>query len=374
MKKYSASIAFLAFLLVICLLFCLLPKSVFSENEKRVLSSFPKVTLESVADGSFGSDLETYLADQFPLRDLFVGVHAYWQLLLGQNGVSGVYRGNDGYLLAAPEDFSRDLAIRNVQRLAEFAESTGLPTSIMAVPNGGYILEDWLPLNHQQYPDDAIFDIIQEYAGDMAIIDLRERFAQQAEQIPLYYRTDHHLTSAGSYFMYQIYCQQRGLRAENFSCSQISDGFYGTAYSKSGLWLTKPDTLEIWKSPNPGSYTVTIQEGADQQTFDSLYFFEHLENMDQYPVFLDGNHSVVTVENGSCRNGRRLLLIKDSYAHCFATFAAQNYEQICMVDLRYYRGSVQELLDTYGSTEILYLYGVQNLASSTDIAWLQPRA
>lgn len=374
MKKYSASIAFLAFLLVICLLFCLLPKSAFSENEKRVLSSFPEISLESVADGSFGSDLETYLADQFPMRDLFVGVHAYWQLLLGQNGVSGVYSGKDGYLLAAPEDLNRDLAARNVQRLAEFAESTGLPASIMLVPNPGYILEAWLPLNHQQYPDDAIFDVLQEYAGDMAVIDLREQFLQQKEQIPLYYRTDHHLTSAGSYLMYQVYCQQRGLRAENFSCSQISDGFYGTAYSKSGLWLTKPDTLEIWKSPNPGAYTVTIQEGAEQETFDSLYFFEHLENMDQYPVFLDGNHSIVTIENASCRNGRRLLLVKDSYAHCFATFAAQNYEQICMVDLRYYRGSVQELLDTYGSTEILYLYGAQNLASSTDIAWLQPRA
>ena len=93
--------------------------------------------------------------------------------------------------------------------------------------------------------------------------------------------------------------------------------------------------------------------------------------MDKYPVFLNGNHAVVTVKNNEVKNGKKLLIIKDSFAHCFATFLCENYEQITMVDLRYYRQSVSELVSNEGLNEMLVLYGTDNLASSTDVAWLQ---
>ena len=166
--------------------------------------------------------------------------------------------------------------------------------------------------------------------------------------------------------MYKAYCKVLGLAPAEFEKTRESSGFYGTGYAKSGLWLTAPDTLEIWTAKNPGTYRVTIGD----KVYDSLYFNDHLTELDQYPVFLDGNHGLVTVANENCSNGRRLLLIKDSYAHCFATFAIENYEEIIMVDLRYYREDVKTLAEEYGCTELLYLYGVENLATSTDTFWL----
>lgn len=370
LKKFSISLIFLSFLLGIAALFLLLPKKAYSENEKRVLASFPTLTWESVTDGSFGSELETYLADHFPLRDMFVGIHAYMEQFLGQNGVSGIYRADDGYLIAAPSPLDEGRAKRNVENLARFAQSTGLPASIMVVPSAGYILDEKLPANHQLYWDDRLMEITAEAAGDMKVIDLRQDFLERKEN--LYYRTDHHLTSTGNYFTYQVFCREQGITPVAFFRTESYDGFYGTAYSKSGLWGTKPDALEIWKPENPGNYRVTIVEGKDTEIADSLYFPVHLENLDKYPVFLDGNHSLVSVENESCQNGKRLLLIKDSYAHCFATFAIEHYEEIVLVDMRYFRGSVQDVIDRYGTTEILCLYGAENLATSTDIAWLLP--
>lgn len=370
MKKFSISLIFLGFLLGIAVLFIALPQKAYSENEKRVLADFPEITWKSVADGSFGSKLETYLADHFPLRDMFVGIHAYMEQFLGQNGVSGIYRADDGYLIAAPSTLDEGRARRNVESLARFVQSTGLPAAMMVVPSAGYTLDEKLPANHQLYWDDRLMEITLEAAGDMAVIDLRQDFLQQKEN--LYYRTDHHLTSDGNNLMYQVFCREQGIEPVEFACAESYDGFYGTSYSKSGLWGTKPDMLEIWKPENPGSYQVTILEGTDTKTSDSLYFPAHLENLDKYPVFLDGNHSLVSVENKNCQNGRRLLLIKDSYAHCFTTFAIEHYEEIVLVDMRYYRGSVQDVIDGHGVTEILCLYGAENLATSTDIAWLLP--
>ena len=359
MKKYSASVVFLAFLLTIAILAVVLPKSSYSENEKRVLAEFPGLTGQAVTDGSFGKSLETYLADHFPLRDLWVGLNAYAGQALGQNGVSGIYAGKDGYLIAEPAPYQEETALRNIRVLREFAEKAGLPATILTVPNAGYMMDDKLPVNHKPYYDEKLFDLIRENAGQMQVLDLRDMLPEGA-----YYRTDHHLTSAGAYAMYRAYFPE----GQAFSCTDIYPGFYGTGYSKSGLWLTKPDDLEVWEVP--GDFTVTIRDGATSATYDSLYFPVHLGNMDKYPVFLDGNHQIVTVDNPNLSNGRRLLILKDSYAHCFATFAASQCEQVCMVDLRYYKGSVSGLLEEYGCTEILYLYGAENLATSTDIPWL----
>lgn len=368
-KRYSVMAVFLLFLVVITVLLFVLPKESFSQNEKRVLATFPQVTWDSVTSGQFGKDFETYLADHFPMRDLFFGINAYYQLATGRNGASGIYAGENGYLIAVPDAFDEGRLERNVKQFAEFAKAQGLPATLLAVPNPGYILDEKLPDNHRNYPDGAAAELIDANRGEVKVVDLREAFS--GSDADIYYRTDHHLTSAGSYLMYQQFCLNAGVAAKEFACKEVFDGFYGTGYSKSGLWLTNPDRLEIWGCENASDFTVTVREGKTEQTYNSLYFRDHLKNMDQYPVFLDGNHSVVTVENKNVSNGKRLLLIKDSYAHCFATFLAEDYEFICMVDLRYFREKTSELIAEFGLNEILYLYGMSNLAGSTDIAWLQ---
>lgn len=370
MKKHIASVVFVVFTLAMAALYFLLPKQGVSVNEKRVLAPFPKLTASSLSNGSFTADLEKYAADHVPMREAWVGIHAYAEQLLGGNGLSGIYRGSDGYLIAAPEALDTAHLKSNLTTMRTFAESVGLDASIMVVPSTGYILRDKLPSNHEPYWDDALFAAVNAEAGNMRVIDLRADFLAAADGTQLYYRTDHHLTSAGTYRMYLDFCAAMGREANAFSRTRTSGGFYGTGYSRSGLYLTEPDTLEIWE--NAGAYIVRIDDGRGEETYDSLYFLDHLSEADQYPVFLDGNHALVTIDNPACHNGRRLLLVKDSFAHCFATFAIADYEQICMVDLRYYRGSVPALIESHALNELLYLYGASNLASSTDIPWLFP--
>lgn len=367
MKKYSVSVVFLTFLVAIGILFAVLPWKDYSENEKRILAESPKFTQDSLVSDTFGKELETYLADHFPLRDFFVGVHAYYEQAIGLNGNSGIYAGKDGYLIARPAVLDKTQAANNVTYLRQFAESTGLPASLMVVPYAGYVLEDKLPAIHETYWDDTLMEIAREGAGEMNVIDLRQDFLQDSEG--LYYRTDHHLTSLGSYRMYLQFCKAHKITPVEFSLAESYDGFYGTGYSTSGLWGKHPDVLEIWKPENAGTYKVTILEDKET-TCDSLYFTDHLQNMDKYPVFLDGNHKLVVIENSSCQNGKTLLLLKDSYAHCFATFAIEHYEKIIMVDMRYYRDIAKNLIDSYDVTEILCLYGAESLATSVDLGLL----
>lgn len=364
----ALSLGFLCILLGLTISFFALPKKSYAENEKRVLSDKPAFSFAALMDGTLTEQAQTYIADHFPLREAFVGLHAYWEQLMGQNGDSGVYRGSDGYLFAKQGRIDLKKEQSNVAAIRDFAARSKLRTTWMIVPCAGYTLGRKLPKFHAVYRDGEIIDNARTLCGDDAFLDCREVFLESGNA-QLYYKTDHHLTSAASRALYTAYCAEKGLEPHTFRLRETGEGFYGTAYAKSGLWLTKPDTLEVYEEPD-GDYTVTITEGKTETTFDSLYFTQHLREMDQYPVFLDGNHALVRIENNRCKNGKKLLILKDSFAHCFATFLAAEYETIYLVDLRYHRSPLGDLLKKEKIRDLLVLYGAENLATSTDIAWL----
>lgn len=369
-SKIILTVLFTGFIFSFAVLFAVLPKSERSENEKRVLASFPEISFENLASGQLTDDFETYFSDHFPFRDLFVGINSYANVLTGRNGANGVYKCSGGVLITAPAKYDEERTASNMKYLADFAEKAGVPASVIIVPEAGYTLADKLPAVHETYHDDEIMQTAKENCGVMNFIDVREAFAAKKDSTALYYRTDHHITSDGALELYKLFCENDGRTPSEFTLTKTEEGFYGTAYSKSGLWLTKPDKIDVYTENADSSYTVTITEGEDETTYDSLYFPSHFEDMDKYPYFLDGNHALVKIRNNGVSNGRRLFIVKDSYAHCLTTFLAADYEEITMVDMRYLRASVTQLLEENDCNELLVVYGAENLAASTDIVWL----
>ena len=110
---------------------------------------------------------------------------------------------------------------------------------------------------------------------------------------------------------------------------------------------------------------MTITEGKKETKADNMFFREHLDESDKYLTFLDGNHSLVTIKTGN--PGGKLLLIKDSFAHCAAPFLAENFSEIYMIDLRYFKESPETLIVEKGITDVLFLYGIENLCTTKDI-------
>ena len=238
--------------------FFVLPKQGFAENEKRVLAEPPRWSWAALLDGTLTEQAQTYIADHFPLRESFVGLHAYAEQLFGQNGDSGVYRGKNGFLFTAQGAVNLQKVRQNVAKIREFAARSSLNTTWVIVPCSGYMLGEYLPRFHKTFRDGEILDAAKQAAEGDAFLDVRSAFAA-LDKAQLYYRTDHHLTSRGSRALYEAYCAAKGLQPQDFTLTQTSEGFYGTAYSKSGLWRTKPDTVELYAEPD-GDYTVTITE------------------------------------------------------------------------------------------------------------------
>lgn len=101
-----------------------------------------------------------------------------------------------------------------------------------------------------------------------------------------------------------------------------------------------------------------------------MFFYDHIDEDDKYPVFLDGNHALTEITNSNAEGGT-LVMIKDSFGHCLAPFLAENYSKIIMVDMRYYKNSVSDIIKAENPEQVLVMYGIDNIATDTDIVWLK---
>jgi hypothetical protein len=368
-KSAVITALFLAFIIAGCILYIFLPKSDYSPAEKRYLSGFPEVSVKNIKSGKFSEDFEKFLADQTPLRTFFVSVNSYFELIKGNNGSNGVYLGKNGWLIEKPFD-SNNRFDKNLKEITDFARESSLPVTLIAVPEKGALLKNYLPKNSLQYHDfEYIEQLNKEFSGiDNALfVNLTQPFSGM-ENRAYYYRTDHHWTSNGAYAAYREFCRLKGFAAPSLADYDVTSypGFYGTSYSTSCYTLTKPDDISLFvNSQIDSKVKVTIAEGKKTTESSSMFFTPRLDEEDKYTVFLDGNHTRVDIRSGI--NSKKLLLIKDSFAHCLAPFLAEQYGEITMIDQRYYTGNIKNLIDSESFDEVMLVYGVDGIATSRDI-------
>ena len=87
----------------------------YSENENRYLTTKPDISMEDVSSGKFMDTFETYLNDQFPLRDKWIAFKTDIQRLFGKTDINGTYLGSDGYLFEKWTE--NDFNLENLQKI-----------------------------------------------------------------------------------------------------------------------------------------------------------------------------------------------------------------------------------------------------------------
>ena len=366
---------FIGIIVVMQAAFWLLPRRSFSENEKRVLSEAPQIDAAGIADGSVFRSIESYLSDHFPGRELWVGANAYLENAEGRGATEDIVRGTDGWLFTAPVSDDRETLWDNMQAITTFVEKQSVPVTMMAVPSAGAVVSGKLPALYLPYSDADLLEEARRIAGNtLHWVDLYTDFCSAEQPERLYYRTDHHWTTEGAYRAYCLLMDKLGqpsVPRDDFTVEQIAD-FYGTSYSRSGLWLTEPDTIELWTDSDIQAVTTVYDANrADPVTREGMFFREYLEDADKYPVFLSGNHARVHIETNA-DSGKRLLVIKDSYAHALAPFLAEEYSTIDLIDLRYFKQqTISSWLEENPADEILLVYGLSSLAEDKNLQWLE---
>ena len=358
------SLLFCALLLAGLILGPLLPDRYFSDQERRTLKQFPELTGKSFFSGEFGRELETYLADQFPGRDGWVSAKTLAERFSGKPESGGVSFAADGYLIELHSGLDELRLASNLAALKTLSDKlgeTGVSLTLMPVPTAAWVLRDKLPA-HTPNADQTAVIAAAEAAG-LRVFDPTSALEAHADEY-IYYRTDHHWTSLGAWYAYAAWRQGRGetpAPAEAWTRETLTETFRGTTWAKVNDPLAAADTIEAW-------YQVpdrTVSYNGGLTVSDSVYERKYLTTADPYGVFFNSNQADA-VTRGAGEG--RLLILKDSYANCFAQFCLDDYEETHLLDLRFYRGSVTAYAAEHGITEVLVLYNIPNFCADTALA------
>ena len=351
---------FCAFLALLGILHLVLPDRTFSPVENRNLRQVPAFTWRALREGSYTAALETYLEDQFPLRDGWMGLKTRWEWLLGKREFHDVFLCGGALIGRVGEGDRWEQNLGYVDRLAE---KTDIPVYLGLIPTAAEVWKDRLPHGADSADQSAL---LKEARGTGAVwADIAGALAAHSEE-PVFYRTDHHWTSLGAYYGYTALLEAMGETPLPLGKAEtVSDDFYGTLYSSSGVHWVAPDTIERYVRED----AVTVEDvyGGGKH---GLYVDSFLEEKDQYASFLGGNQPLYIVRNSAASSDKKLLLVRDSYSDSLAPFLCRHFAEIHLLDLRYNKTSVAQYAADMGADGIAVLYSVDNFMKDADAVFL----
>lgn len=348
--------------LAVALFNAIKPRVEFSENENKYLSAFPEISVEKVYSGEFMQGFNTYANEQFVARDAWIAAYSTLEFARFSREINGVFVTSDSLIskIAPPVESYVDT---NTEAINALCDTLDARVYVMIVPSASEMTPQKLPAFAETWDQSAELEAIENKLDGAGFIDVSYVLKAHSDEY-IFYRTDHHWTTYGATLACDEYRKAAGLSERKYDLMKVSDSFNGTNYSKSGVRFVEPDVIEAQRLPD--GVVCTVYTGTNGKAHDGAYFEEYLGKKDKYAYFLGQNEGLVKLTGGK-EGGRKLLMFKDSYAHCFAPLLLDEYSEITLADARYLRLKLSEVSDLSEYDDVLFLYSMDGFVSQDSL-------
>lgn len=369
-QEKLVGIIFILTLFLFLIINVIVPDREKSVQENRMLATKPKFRLSSLISGDYDEKFEAYMDDQFVGRDMWRKLKVTVDRIGGSRLENGVYIGTNGQLLEQIEVADENHLAANIKAIKSFSEShSKIPVRMMLVPDAANVLNHSLPSLAKPEDQTQMFSMVRKDLGDsVEWIDVSTELNKHKTE-KIYYKTDHHWTTLGAFYAFQAAAPSLGIEGDlsgNYVSYAVSDSFNGMLASKSGVNLGEKEQIDIYV-PTEEDTDLIVDYVDEGKRSTSLYDSSKLKEKDQYTVFLGGNSSLLDIRTVSTST-KRLLLVKDSFANSFIPFLTPYYREIVVVDPRYYSGTINDLMDSYRISEVLFLYSGNTFFKDNNIS------
>ena len=369
-QEKLVGIIFILTLFLFLIINVIVPDREKSVQENRMLATKPKFRLSSLISGDYDEKFEAYMDDQFVGRDMWRKLKVAVDRIGGSRLENGVYIGTNGQLLEQIEVADENHLAANIKAIKSFSESQSkIPVRMMLVPDAANVLNHSLPALAKPEDQTQMFSMVRKDLGDsVEWIDVSTELNKHKTE-KIYYKTDHHWTTLGAFYAFQAAAPSLGIDGDlsgKYVSYTVSDSFNGMLASKSGVNFGEKEQIDIYV-PTEEDTELIVDYVDEGKRSTSLYDSSKLKEKDQYTVFLGGNSSLLDIRTVSTST-KRLLLVKDSFANSFIPFLTPYYREIVVVDPRYYSGTINDLMDSYRISEVLFLYSGNTFFKDNNIS------
>ena len=237
-----------------------------------------------------------------------------------------------------------------------------IPTSIDIMLPESYIEKNSLNTSDQKKAiDEYILPSIAAQNPEVKTISIFDTLKAHANEY-LYFRTDHHWTQLGAYYGYEEFCKAKGFDPVPLSDFDRADytGYLGSFYtsSNSAALAANPDTVEAYIPKANVNLSFTQSDGVQVDSWPLIADGEQYDSTSKYIVYCAGDQPYEEIVNNDMAEGPSIVVVKESFGNCFIPFLVNHYKNIYVVDYRYYNGTVSDLVDSTGATDVLLLNNV----------------
>lgn len=324
----------------------------YSESERRVLKSFPEISLESITNGDFASDFESYSTERFPLRDTFRSIKAYTRLYaFMQKDNNDLFVANSHLSkLTYPQNatlnkYATDLFTKVKDTYLDDSNKIYLSVipdkNMFIAENNGY-----LSLDYKAFAQDI--SSAMPYAEFIDVSDLLS-----ADD---YYLTDTHWRQEKITDVAKRLTEGMGKTLSDTYTENTLDYPFNGVYVGQAALKVKPDTIKYLTNDTINNLRV---EGAK-----AVYDMSKAQSKDPYEVFLSGTQPLVTLKNPANPQGGRLIIFRDSFSSSITPLMAEAYSEIILIDLRYISSNLLGDYVDFKNADVLYMYSTVILNDS----------
>lgn len=227
----------------------------------------------------------------------------------------------------------------------------------MVVPTS---VEFYLPKKYSKYSSsekESIDYIYSCLSPDVTPIDAYSKLAEHTDEY-IYLRTDHHWSPLGAYYAYTAFCEALGMEYHPITdyTEKVKDGFVGSLYGYTNdiTLANAPEQFHYFLPPDVTYSVQTYYYDTLAPKNGGALFHEYVEGANCYGMFLgaDAIHTKITT---STKNGRKIVVFKESYGNAFVPFLVNNFEEIYVIDIRYFGTNAVDYIKKIGATDVLFI-------------------
>ena len=344
---------------------------------------------------AFVSEAEGDLNDDLDRAHGFIQLYGGFQQLTGRRVLEDVDQSarvvklSDGALnFSYPHAEPLDTAplAEAVEDLNDALAAEGIPLLYAAAPQKlqqGREAELLPPGIHDYANDNAdrLLAALRDHGTDT--LDLRSLFDGRSDYADLFFRTDHHWKPEAAFLAWQelarVLDADYGISTDplytdegNYDKTVYEDIFLGSQGKRTGSLYAGVDSITEYVPRFDTDFTYSSASFQVPRTGPfgrSLLFPERVAERDwfngnPYTLYAGGDYALAAIDNGLHPNGKKILLLRESFSCALTPFLALSCDQLTTVDLRQFQGDLMDTIRDVDPDLVVVLYCVSSLRNS----------
>ncbi len=229
---------------------------------------------------------------------------------------------------------------------------------------------------YKDFTSEKTDEFLSRIKNDIDYIDLRENIKEEnLDNLSLFFQTDHHwLPKTGLWASkiisnylndnYSMNLSIENLNEDKYNYKTYEKIFLGSIGKAVSLARATPEDLVLITPKFDTKLHVkmfdlgTDKTGTYEETLIdwSILKSKSYYKTNHYFAYMYGDGGLTEIHNELINNGKKILLIKDSFADIVSPFIALENEYLSIIDLRYFNGSLKTYIKEYNPDIVIVMY------------------